>query len=34
LNSHFFEPGPYHPEFESTLNEFVKWYLHTLEHAA
>lgn len=34
LNSHFFEPGPYHPEFESTVNEFINWYLHTLEHAA
>ncbi len=34
LNSHFFEPGPYHPEFESTVNDFINWYLHTLEHAA
>lgn len=34
VNSQFFEPGPYHPEFEETLNDFIKWYLHTLEHAA
>lgn len=31
LNSHFFEPGPYHPDFEESLNGFVKWYLQTLE---
>jgi Rieske 2Fe-2S family protein len=30
VNSHFFEPGPYHPEFESTLKEFIHWYLATL----
>lgn len=34
VNSHFFEPGPYHPEFEYTLNEFIQWYLHTLESTA
>ncbi len=34
VNSQFFEPGPYHPEFEDTLNNFIKWYLHTLECAA
>ncbi|MEH6589521.1 MAG: aromatic ring-hydroxylating dioxygenase subunit alpha [Halioglobus sp.] len=33
VNSQFFEPGPYHPEFEESLNGFVQWYLHTLEHA-
>lgn len=31
VNSRFFEPGPYHPEFEETLRDFVHWYLHTLE---
>ena len=31
VNSRFFEPGPYHPEFEATLQKFVGWYLHTLE---
>ena len=30
VNSRFFEPGPYHPEFESTLKEFIHWYLATL----
>ena len=30
VNSHFFEPGPYHPEFENTLKEFIHWYLATL----
>ncbi len=34
VNSQFFEPGPYHPEFEATLNNFVTWYLHTLEQGA
>jgi hypothetical protein len=31
VNSRFFEPGPYHPEFEFTLQQFVRWYLHSLE---
>ena len=31
VNSRFFEPGPYHPEFEFTLTQFIHWYLHTLE---
>ena len=31
VNSRFFEPGPYHPEFEFTLQQFVHWYLHSLE---
>ncbi len=31
VNSRFFEPGPYHPEFEYTLKKFLQWYLHTLE---
>lgn len=31
VNSRFFEPGPYHPEFEATLQQFIQWYLHTLE---
>jgi len=30
VNSRFFEPGPYHPEFEATLQQFVLWYLDTL----
>jgi Rieske 2Fe-2S family protein len=30
VNSRFFEPGPYHPEYERTLQSFVHWYLHTL----
>lgn len=30
VNSRFFEPGPYHPEFEATLQKFVLWYLDTL----
>jgi phenylpropionate dioxygenase-like ring-hydroxylating dioxygenase large terminal subunit len=30
VNSQFFEPGPFHPEHESTLNEFVTWYLKGL----
>ena len=31
VNSRFFEPGPYHPEFESLCLEFVDWYLGALE---
>jgi Rieske 2Fe-2S family protein len=27
VNSRFFEPGPYHPEFESSSLDFVDWYL-------
>ena len=30
VNSHFFEPGPYHPEFEDTLQQFIRWYLDSL----
>lgn len=30
VNSRFFEPGPYHPEFEQTLQFFMQWYLKTL----
>jgi phenylpropionate dioxygenase-like ring-hydroxylating dioxygenase large terminal subunit len=30
VNSRFFEPGPYHPEYEETLQQFVDWYLDTL----
>ncbi len=33
VNSRFFEPGPYHPEFEATLQQFIQWYLHTLEQS-
>ncbi len=34
VNSRFFEPGPYHPEFEETLQFFVDWYLETMDKAA
>ena len=34
VNSHFFEPGPYHPEFEAGVQQFVRWYLDTLNRAA
>jgi phenylpropionate dioxygenase-like ring-hydroxylating dioxygenase large terminal subunit len=27
VNSRFFEPGPYHPEFERCCIDFVEWYL-------
>jgi Rieske 2Fe-2S family protein len=30
VNSRFFAPGPYHPEFEATLKHFVAWYRKTL----
>ncbi len=30
VNSRFFEPGPYHPEYEATLQAFIDWYLDTL----
>ncbi len=30
VNSHFFEPGPYHPEFEALCIKFVDWYLRTI----
>lgn len=30
VNSRFFEPGPYHPEFESISLDFVDWYLETM----
>ncbi len=30
VNSRFFEPGPYHPDYEATLQSFVHWYLETL----
>ena len=33
VNSRFFEPGPYHPQFEFTLQQFIRWYLHTMESA-
>ena len=34
VNSRFFEPGPYHPEFEETLQKFIDWYLQTMGRAA
>ena len=33
VNSKFFEPGPYHPEFEAPCIEFIGWYLDTLAKA-
>jgi phenylpropionate dioxygenase-like ring-hydroxylating dioxygenase large terminal subunit len=30
VNSHFFEPGPLHPEFEAILMSFHSWYLDAL----
>ncbi|HIG41937.1 MAG: aromatic ring-hydroxylating dioxygenase subunit alpha [bacterium] len=30
VNSRFFEPGPYHPEFESCCLDFVDWYLSSM----
>ena len=33
VNSRFFEPGPYHTEFEATLQQFISWYLHSLEQS-
>ena len=33
VNSHFFEPGPYHPEYEALCMEFVSWYLQALHRA-
>ncbi len=33
VNSHFFEPGPLHPDFEAVLQGFIGWYLQTLESA-
>jgi phenylpropionate dioxygenase-like ring-hydroxylating dioxygenase large terminal subunit len=30
VNSQFFEPGPYHPEFEEGLKGFTDWYLDIL----
>jgi phenylpropionate dioxygenase-like ring-hydroxylating dioxygenase large terminal subunit len=30
VNSRFFEPGPYHPEFEFLCVDFVNWYLETM----
>ena len=33
VNSRFFEPGPYHPEYEATVMEFISWYLKALSSA-
>ena len=30
VNSRFFEPGPYNPEFEALPMDFIKWYLQAL----
>ena len=29
-NSRFYQPGPYHPEYEAPCIGFIDWYLHTL----
>lgn len=34
VNSRFYQPGPYHPEYESTCMEFVSWYLKTMAEIA
>ena len=34
VNSRFFEPGPYQPEFEEVSIDFVAWYLEGLKNAA
>lgn len=34
VNSRFHQPGPYHPEYESTCMEFVSWYLKTMAEIA
>ncbi|RLQ21704.1 aromatic ring-hydroxylating dioxygenase subunit alpha [Seongchinamella sediminis] len=31
VNSRFFIPGPYHPEFEYTLQLFIDWYLKCMQ---
>ena len=31
VNSKFYEPGPYNPDFEDLNISFVNWYLKTLE---
>ncbi len=33
VNSSFFEPGPYHPEYEALCSEFVRWYLMALKRS-
>ena len=33
VNSRFFEPGPYQPEFEEVSIDFVAWYLEGLKNA-
>ena len=33
VNSRFFEPGPYHPEFEEVSIDFIDWYLEGLKNA-
>ncbi|WP_339670473.1 aromatic ring-hydroxylating dioxygenase subunit alpha [Dasania marina] len=34
VNSHFFEPGPYHPEFEEPCILFIEWYLTRMHQVA
>lgn len=33
VNSQFFEPGPYHPEYEGECLSFISWYLRVLNHS-
>ena len=33
VNSRFFEPGPFHPEFEASISQFNRWYLDTLQNS-
>ena len=30
VNSRFFEPGPYQPEFEEVCIDFMAWYLENM----
>ncbi len=34
VNSRFFEPGLYNPEFERLCMDFITWYLAALSHDA
>ncbi len=34
VNSRFYQPGPYHPEFEYACLDFVAWYLNQMQTTA
>ncbi|MGI9284728.1 MAG: aromatic ring-hydroxylating oxygenase subunit alpha [Pseudomonadales bacterium] len=34
VNSRFFEPGPYNPEFEALCMDFIEWYLLAIDQNA